>query len=365
MAVRTIIRLDGNEFAAGEYRDIRDLRVIESVHGAASAHLELGLMRDGSGTWNHLSAFTPWTSLEVAALYPGGAEEILFSGFVTHLAPRFPRELEKCRLEVVAHDASALMDREDKVRSFVGQRDDEVVGSIAAEYGLSAAADPTADALWEEDGVRLMQRSTDWQFVRALARRNGFEAFVREGELHFRASGLDGEPAPAVSVHFGAESNVTRFAADWDATTPRQAVADDWGVMKSEAVATEVAESDLAPLGAEAIAAQSTADAAGGGAHVHRLRRTIPLPSSGLSAVATAAVRSFSWGLRAEIEFEADDYQHFLRAGQVLPVRGVGERWSGHWYATEVEHRLRAEGYVLRAGLQRNAIVTNSGDFDG
>ena len=84
-------------------------------------------------------------------------------------------------------DATVLMNLEEKVKSWpnhAGQRDRRRRSS--ADYGYrSRRSTSTSPVLTEPEGTTI-QRATDIRFLRALARRNGFDCYVQAGAVHGR-----------------------------------------------------------------------------------------------------------------------------------------------------------------------------------
>lgn len=88
------------------------------------------------------------------------------------------------RMQIVAKGGECNMNRVMKSRVFERMKRSEVVAKIAKEYGFAS------DALIIEDTAIVMSqvtqaRMTDWQFIRDLARKEGFEAFHDFDGLHF------------------------------------------------------------------------------------------------------------------------------------------------------------------------------------
>src|SRR3712207_7201341 len=54
--------------------------------------------------------------------------------------------------------------------------------------------------------TKLFRSETDIQFLRRLARRNGFECFVKGGVGAFRKPALAEPPLPVLAAHFGDRS---------------------------------------------------------------------------------------------------------------------------------------------------------------
>jgi phage protein D len=91
-------------------------------------------------------------------------------------------------LEVWGQDGSVLMNREEKVRPFPDMSDSDAAQQVFADYGFTADVETSPTQHLERRHL-LMQRSSDIQFLKLLARRNGFLACPLRGKArcHDRA----------------------------------------------------------------------------------------------------------------------------------------------------------------------------------
>ena len=72
------------------------------------------------------------------------------------------------------------------------------------------------------------------------------------------------------------------------------------------------------------------------------------------------------WFLTAEGEFDTMCYGSVLETNSLVPVRGVGEPFSGVYYVTKVKHRIKPDQYIQEFSARRNALAPASpADFGG
>ncbi len=131
-------------------------------------------------------------------------------------------------LVIWGQDASWLMNLEEKAREWVDVTDANVAESIFGEYGFTPAPENDDDdsPVHPEQGHSLMQRGSDIQFLRRLARRNGklcrvfcaSEPGVRTG--FFARPNLDGDPAITLNVSDSQRWNVDKLDVTWEVTRP-------------------------------------------------------------------------------------------------------------------------------------------------
>jgi phage protein D len=266
-------------------------------------------------------------------------------------------------------DVGVLLGLEEKVRAWPNLSDSDIAQQILAAYGCTVDAETTAPVRQENETL-LVQRSTDADFLRALARRNGFELFASAGAsgvtCRFGPPKLDGRPQPDLAIRFGERSNLQSFdvtvagvrplvvdAAQLDAKTKQDGTASasssqlaSLGRSGLQAVVGAKLDSAVTPLQAQGrllLLAQPTADA------------------TELQAVASGVRDEAEWLIEARGEVNAEAYGAVLRAGRLVLVKGAGSRYSGKYYVTRVTHGVRGDGsYTQSFEARRNAR-----DLDG
>ena len=139
--------------------------------------------------------FAPGKTVEIHLGYAGAIEPVML-GEVTALEPSFSGDGAP-RVVVRGYDKSYRMRHNSADRSFIGLNDSLIAAQIAAENLLIPLVDP---APRPPDKATINQRLSDFSFLTKLARRNGFEVFVRFDKLYFQF------PRPqfaAVSLEWG------------------------------------------------------------------------------------------------------------------------------------------------------------------
>lgn len=287
--------------------------------------------------------------------------QVVFDGFVTAIEHRFAEaRVPDSEAVVSGVDASCLLHVETVTKRWEDLADSEIAAEIYSRYGFDVAVDDTP----RRDGTvsSLLQRSTDAEFLRLLARRNGFEAFVapsgvpvaagahpRTGVVgHFRSApvGRDRLPeawlfphdAPAlVDLTVRYDSHQPSVVRSWHVDGRRQTVrtsqVDDPGYARTgDQTRDAVVRARLAEILGEGTAPEPvdirTAD--------------VPLDDTELEALARAELRSADWFATADGTVTATRYPTILRAGYTLPISGAGPIFSGDWYVRGVTHRWGA-----------------------
>ncbi|MFC2077585.1 phage late control D family protein [Candidatus Bipolaricaulota bacterium] len=315
-----------------------------------------GVAEDG-GWWTLVDEdlFLRLTEIRLVATV-GSSAETLMTGRVIRTSAAFSNRPGESVLDVVAMDPTVLMNLDEKVRPWPDMSDSEIATAILSEsaYGLAPVVEETKVHRMLAD-YQVMQRGTDIQFLRHLARRNGFECYVEvnpesgDPEGHFHAPDPDQKAQGVLSVNLGESTNVNTFEASYDMIRPGGATAAALDIETRSEQTASVGEAQLTQLGEHSPL---------GGKHP----RTVLLSQTGLSetaelqAVAQATVDHLAWAIRAEGELNTVAYGGILRAKRPIQVRGAGLQFSGTYYVERVLHTLTADGYEQRFSLRRNAL---------
>jgi phage protein D len=377
------IFLDGEPVAQAFYGDVVSLTVEENTGIANALHLRLALSKQDDGSWNHLddTGLAPFGKIAVKVGFQGGQGlagvlsdvsslagntplEPVFDGYVTALDVSLGSQPNDTFLDVHALDTSVLMSLEEKVAAWIDLADSEIVQQIVAAYGVSIQAESTPTVHQENDTV-VMQRGTDIQFVRELARRNGVEFYFETDQdtgavqAFFRAPDLDAAPQPDLAVQFGEQSNLRTFAVRLEGqrpTTARSVQMDIASATPNEAEATETLFTKLGDTGDDALI---TAPAAAAAPNATPQILVLGAPSSDpteLQTVTQAVRDEAAWFLQASGEINSDAYGAVLRPHRVVLLKGAGSQYSGKYYVTRVVHQLKTGGaYSQSFEARRNA----------
>jgi phage protein D len=339
---RFAISVDGNPLPADALGRVTTLEVSEGddVAGRAVLRFELGQAADGSYPLIDDGPFEPAAEVRVQLAAPGGADQAVFTGLLSHLRPHFEDVEANCFLEVVVTDHALLLAAEDRVASYPDVSDSEAAEEVLARYGLTAETDETAARLGSED-VLLVQRSDDWAFLRHLARRNGFVAYFEpdpatgDPVCHFHARRLDQPPQADLTI-LREDDNLGWLDVQVSHDRPATRTAAGIDTLAKRLVRADAAE-DEPVLGEELVvtAASRGLSRAGAQAQVRHLRGAVPRDEALNAHVAGRMARDH---LAVEVRGSLDPatYRGLLRAHRPVLVKGVGDRLTGTYYVTRV-----------------------------
>ena len=245
--------LNGQAADPDLYTAVSSLEVEESLDLPGAVQLSVPLARTAAGDLTYVSdsRFQPLANLAVvvtpaagsaagspvralgaaaSALGVGGSgspgAQCIFDGYILSHKLHLETGTTNSTLSVWGQDASWLMNLKENVKEWVDVTDADVANAIFGDYGITPVERQPADdsPSHTESGHSLMQRGSDIQFLRTLARRNGKVCRVAcadtPGQPHrlLRQAEARRHPGgrPVAQRHPGVDGQ--RARPDWDAT---------------------------------------------------------------------------------------------------------------------------------------------------
>jgi len=372
------------------YGDVVSLTVEEGTATASTFHLQIALRLQDDGSWTYLDderlapfnavtvkvGFTDGGGLAAAvgSLLGGGDSndglKTVFDGYITNVALDLGSDTDQAFLDVSGMDTTLLMSLEEKIATWPNMADSDIVQQIVAAYGVAVQVDSTS-TVHQEDDTTIVQRSTDVQFVRDLAQKNGMEFYFETDDTgainaYFRAPQLSDTPQPDLAIQFGDQSNLKKFSAYLSGQRPLNVKAAQIDVSTNSANSAQVSDTQLTKLG------DKDANTLIGGplgalvtpkdAQAQMLVLGPPTSDATEMQTLVQAIRDEAgWLITANGEINSDAYQSVLRPHRLVQVKGAGTTYSGKYYVTRVTHEMNHEGdYIQRFEARRNAR-----DLDG
>src|SRR5258706_6106994 len=231
MASTFQVELNGTPADVALCPAIAELEVDENADMPGAIQFTFPVSRTDDGDLSYVAddRFKPFANLAVVATAEGQSDECIFDGYVLSHKLHLETGTVSSTLQVFGQDASWLMNLEEKAREWTDVTDADVAASIFGDYGITPASDNgDADSpSHTEDGNTLMQRASDIQFLRTLARRNGKICRVacagKPGQRtgYFAKPKLDGDPVLTMTLNGPAGAwTVHALDIEWDVTRP-------------------------------------------------------------------------------------------------------------------------------------------------
>ncbi|MEX0782776.1 MAG: VgrG-related protein [Dehalococcoidia bacterium] len=258
----------------------------------------------------------------------------LLSGEIVAIEASYP-ESGVPTLTLRGYDLSHRLHRGRKVRSFLQMTDSDIATQIAQERGLAADVDSTThvhEHLYQEN-------LTDYEFLARRARALGRVFQVEARKLLFRKPANVALPPVVLDYRstlldfrprLTSSAQVTKLdVRGWDPVAKREIT----GTAKAADYRT--AKLDFGRMGNE-FANQAFGPSDTGVADE-------PIASQAESEELAIARLSNLWSSDVHAEGEATGEAR-IRAGSVVKVQGVGERFGGDYFVTSARHTFEANG---------------------
>lgn len=332
---------------------------------AATATLTFESRRDELGQWLVQDAhgldprepiLAEWKPILIKAVFAMREEEV-FRGFIRQVKAEYPPQAGNARVTVECQDESLQLDRTHRRKAWgteqVPTSDLQILTEVLSAY--APLARDGQGAAGQSGLINLNQDGTDIAFLKSRADANGYELRFRGGTVYFGPMRLQGQPQDTLLVYAGADTNCLSLNATTD-SHQADAVAFDVPAKTGAASAEHTVPPDLPVLGTT----HATSAARGLTPFTWKLSGEAGADETRLKAQAQRKANEFDiQKVQAEGELDGTLYGHVLLAGQLVPVDGLGDRFSGTYYVDSVTHTFNAQGYRQRFKLLRNAFGDN------
>jgi hypothetical protein len=362
MPVDLQLLLNGSAVSDDVFTAMVKLEVEENLDLPDAIQLVLNVSADDDGEPLFVSdpQFGPFANIAVVVTPDGGSAQCIFDGYLLSHHLHLETGTTASRLEAWGQDASWLMNLEEKIQEWVSVTDADAADSIFSDYGISPFSSNHDDDSPSHDdtGHSLMQRGTDIQFLRHLARRSGKLCRVactdspgqRTG--YFCRPDLTGDAVAVLKLN-GAEDerNVVALDLHWDATAPTEvkAAQSTFDDPDEDGATVDVSDSGLTPIDERGLADFTTKT-------MSVLMTTTVDDEDELSFRAEGLLVNAGWFARCEGETDAARLGVVLRAGDIVQFDGLGALNSGKYLVWSVRHTITVESHRMRFTVVRNAV---------
>jgi len=340
---------------------ISELEVEENADMPGAFSISLPLNRSSAGDYDLVNdtRLAPLSNVCVTAGASDGQTHCLIDGYVLSQTVHLDTGTVNSTVKIWGQDATWLMNTTEQVKEWVDVSDGQVANAIFANYGVNPDDNNLSDdsPTHTEDAHSLMQRATDAQFLRRLARRNGklFRVYCTDtpGQRtgSFAKPSLDGDPATVLTLNDATAATVDSVDLTWDimrpsATIARQALFTD---SDQDGAGGTTTDSGLDPLEAQDLPTFA-------GTTVTSVLTTTVDDGEELTDRAQSVLREAGWFVRCQGTADANRLGSILRAGTVARLDAAGSVHSGKYFVWSVRHKITAEKHTMDFVLVRNAV---------
>ncbi len=341
------VRIDGSDLPQDAVADLISASVQDDVdHPSAFSITVSNWDRQKMDMkWSDDNLFNIGKQVEIQ-MGPTGQLESLIAGEITGFELAVHSGTSP-QLIVRGYDRAHRLARGRHTMSYTNLSDSEIATQIAGNYGLSTEVEKTSETY----KYVLQHDQSDGSFLRERARRIGFEMFVREKKLFFRARKNDATSDINLSQDTGLLEFYPRLSTMHQAT---KVEIRSWNPANKTAWVGRATSSDeSAKMGGDTVGLSAANDAFGDAC----ISSAVHPAASQADADQRALGRLKGMALDYITAEGSCIGRTDLRAGNVVKVGGMGKRFSGLYYLTSATHTCTPHvGYRTAFHARRNAV---------
>lgn len=301
--------------------------VVKAVNRIPSARIVIldGDMPGKDFPVSNTDSFKPGAKIKINAGY-GSEEETIFQGVVVRHGVKISGD-NYSRLLVECRDQAVKLTIGRKNGNFVDSTDSDIIGKLIGNAGLAKDLDATT----KQHKELVQYYCTDWDFILSRAEANGLLVIANDGKVSVKAP--DTSATPPLKVTYG--EDLMEFQADLDAESQLTSVKGVSWDMKTQAVV----EAEQAPQTLNAQGDLASAALAGVvGPASYRLQTSAPADKDVLTAWTKGCqIKSGLARIRGRMKFQGSAK---AKAGSLIELAGVGNRFNGTVFVTAVNHEI-------------------------
>jgi hypothetical protein len=185
---------------------------------------------------------------------------------------------------------------------------------------------------------------------------------VRGDTGFFQKPQLSGSPQPLLAAFFGPDTNLNSFDARINATRPVQVEMHQIDTIAKQVQDATAVQGQQQQLGRDPVTSLSPP---GGAASKMIVRHAVTTGQQEMTALTQAFSDEAEWFIEANGEVDSVIYGNVLQSRSLVPIKGVGELFSGMYYVTRVKHSFTVDRYMQKFTARRNASAPQPDDFGG
>jgi phage protein D len=338
-----------------------ELDVEENVDMPGAFQMTLPVNRTTSGDYDLVndSRLAPLSNIAITAAGSDGNTQCIMDGYVLSQSVHLDTGTATSTIKVWGQDAMWLMNTTENVKEWVDVTDGAVANAVFSNYGMTPDTNNLSDdsPAHTSDGNTLMQRATDAQFLRRLARRNGklFRVFCTDtpGQRtgSFAQPALSGDPVATLTLNDATAATIDAVDITWDVMRPSSTVAYQELFTESDpqGAGGTTSDSGLSLLSDRGLAAFA-------GAAVTSVLTTTVNDAQELTLRAQSVLIEAGWFVKCQGTADANRLGTVMRAGTVVRLAAAGSLFSGKYLVWSVRHKITAEKHTMDFVLVSNSV---------
>lgn len=339
------VLVEGSELPTEAALDVIAVEVSDYVEGASMFMLTLNI-RDSESQelkWIDEDLLSEGAEVEVKLGYVDSLQTMIV-GEVTSLEPEF-NEGEALTMKIHGYDLLHRFRRGRKTRSFTNMKDSDIASQIASELNLRAQVEDTQVV----HNYILQHNQTDIDFLLERARRIRYEVVVQDKTLHFRKTANNKGKVVTIEYGFTLRAFYPRLSTMQQVS---EVIVQGWNPKTKKAIVgrarqgDEVSKMSGTKLGI-AISEQAFFQ-------TQTFIVDTPVYSEG-EALQIARGKFNDMTVEFIIGEGLATGNMDIRAGEVIELTKLGQRFSGLYYVTSSTHTVDQTDYTTKFTVERNA----------
>jgi len=338
-----------------------EMEIEENVELPSAFSIKLPLNVTQSGDYDLVidPRMAPLTNVSVVATASDGQAQCLIDGYLLSQTVHLDTGTSSSTIQIWGQDATWLMNTTEQTKEWADVTDSDVAASIFGNYGITPDSANTDDdsPAYTSDTNTLVQRGTDAQFLRRLAKRSGkiFRVYCTDtpGDRTgtFARPSTDGDPATTLTLNDMNTATVNALDISWDVMRPTATIAMQELVSSPDQSGAGGTTSDS---GIDPMEAQSLSQFAG--TTVTSLLTATVDSAQELTMRAQSVLTEAGWFVRCKGQADVGRLGSILRAGTVAQLNTAGSLHSGNYYVWSVRHKITSQQHMMDFVLVRNAM---------
>jgi hypothetical protein len=338
-----------------------ELDVEENVDMPGAFSMTLPVNRTPAGDYDLVNdtRLAPLSNIAITAAGSDGNTQCIMDGYVLSQATHLDTGTASSTIKVWGQDAMWLMNTTEQVKEWADVTDGTVANAIFGNYGMTPDDNNLSNdsPAHTSDGHTLMQRATDAQFLRRLARRNGklFRVFCTDtpGQRtgSFALPVLNGDPAVTLTLNDATAATIDAVDITWDVLRPSLTIAYQELFTDSDPQGAGGTTSDS---GLSLLSDRGLANFAG--ATVTSILTTTVDDAQELTERAQSVLIESGWFIRCQGTADVNRLGTVMRAGTLVQLAAAGSLYSGNYFVWSVRHKITAEKHTMDFVLVSNSV---------
>ena len=346
------VKLDGQRAGQEVIRDILSVTYKDSVQDIDSFEISINNWDAATRAFKYsdLKLFDPGKTLELRMGYQGALRPML-KGEVTSLRPSFPAA-GGSTLAISGLNVLHRFRTQQESRTYVNKTDSEIAKDVAQRLKVDI------DVVQAKDEPRfkyiIQDNQYDIIFLMERARRTGYDIMVEE-----RAQGSVLLYKPSTTVHnptYRLTYGKSLIEFQPELTTANQVAkvtVRSWDSVKKELITHTATRQDLATKGVGAKGGQDAIEKS----IEQKAEIVVTKPVESAAEARKLAIEILE-GIAKEMVKATASVPGLpdVRAGTVLQIDGLGDRFSGRYFVVSTTHAIGDSGYTTQFECRREEV---------